>query len=65
MEDLFKKTKPQHFDRFLTNIQFKGLFNVLVPKKSRAGFKSHFSKILADNRMSYAPSVSSPVTKKV
>jgi len=66
MEEILKpeNTKPLHFDRFLTNLQLNNTLNVLLPKKSRAGFKSHFSRIIADKRKSYSASISSNVSKK-
>jgi hypothetical protein len=65
MEELFEKTRPQHYDRFLTNLQLKNTLNVLLPKKSRAGFKSHFSRIIDNKRMSYSASISSNLSGKV
>ncbi len=59
MKELLKKTKPQHYDRFLTNLQLNSTLDVHLPKKSRAGFKSHFSRIIADKRKSYSASISS------
>ena len=64
MQELFNKTKPQHYDRFLTNLQLNNTLNVLLPKKSRTGFKSHFSRIIADKRKSYSASISSNVSNK-
>jgi hypothetical protein len=65
MEQLLDKTRAQHYDRFLTNLQLKNTLNVLLPKKSRAGFKSHFSRIIDNKRMSYSASISSNISGKV
>ncbi len=60
MEEILKpeNTKPLHFDRFLTNLQFNTDLKFLLPKKSRAGFKGHYSRILENKRKSFSPSIS-------
>ena len=64
MEEILKpeNTKPLHFDRFLTNLQLNNTLNVLLPKKSRAGFKSHYSRIFENKRKSFTPSISTKVS---